>query len=92
MAFASASELPSSVPATHRLFLSASLPRLRRALQPYIAAGAEPYLVDLAADLGRNITLRLSDKSCVELPLGLDLTAALEQLESACSDRSGQVG
>lgn len=83
--------LPPSTPSHSLAVLLSIPPRLKSALQPYINPGCEPFLVDLAADLGRNITLRLSDKSCVELPVSLDLDAALQQLEHACSDKTGQV-
>lgn len=88
-------------PSLFALFLSpfslllTSVIRLKRLLQPYIsvpAGGAEPFLVDLAADTGRNITLRLSDKSCVELPISLDLDAALQKLAAVCSSSSSTTG
>jgi hypothetical protein len=65
--------------------------RLEAALVPYITPGCQPHLVDLAADLGRNIQLYLSDKSCVELPVSLDLDAALQRLQQSCCNKSGQL-
>jgi hypothetical protein len=56
-------------------------------LAPYTRPGANPFLVDIAADLGRPISLRLSDKSCVELPLSLDLDQAQARLQQLGNSR-----
>ena len=56
-------------------------------LAPYTRPGANPFLVDIAADLGRPISLRLSDKSCVELPLSLDLDQAQARLQQLANSR-----
>jgi hypothetical protein len=56
-------------------------------LGPYTQPGANPFLTDIAADLGRPVRLWLSDKSCVELPISLDLDAALNRLHELASGR-----
>lgn len=62
--------------------------RLLAALAPYVSpAAGQPYLVDLAADLGRPVNLRLSDRSCVELDCNLNINAALGRLSNAVGRR-----
>lgn len=62
--------------------------RLLAALAPYVSpAPGQPYLVDLAADLGRPVNLRLSDRSCVELDCNLNINAALGRLSNAVGRR-----
>jgi hypothetical protein len=56
-------------------------------LAPYTRPGANPFLVDIAADLGRPSRLWLSDKSCVELPLSLDLDQAQARLQQLANSR-----
>lgn len=67
--------------------------RPRTAVMPsYLAHGAQPCLVDIAADVGRPVVLRLSDKSNVTLPGSMDMTAGLTALQRAAAAPVAQVG